>query len=85
MGWRSAILHHRQIRRIDTSSRSGKLEGARIGAEFIAGKINELLREWGEGDSGYGSEEIQRDDVGTRRLGLGMRNQFDPLTMSDEE
>ncbi|KUJ21073.1 uncharacterized protein LY89DRAFT_704999 [Mollisia scopiformis] len=55
---------------------AGNLEGARLGAEFIAGKIAEISSAWRDGDdSNTGSgEEI---DMG--RLGLGRSNQFELL------
>ncbi|PVH86963.1 hypothetical protein DL98DRAFT_480932, partial [Cadophora sp. DSE1049] len=60
------------------------LEGARLGAEFIAGKIASLI-------SGFDrnvAEEVG-EDVDIRRLGLGRQNQFDVLdldgTESDED
>lgn len=53
---------------------AGNLEGARQGAERIAWKIGEMLRQQaGRRDSGYGSEV---DEVDMRRLGLGLNNQF---------
>jgi hypothetical protein len=54
---------------------AGNLEGARVGAEFISGRVDELIRNWDERDSStsrYGSEESHEDAVDLRRLGLGM-------------
>jgi len=66
---------------------AGNLEGARQGAERIAWKVGELLKErkrsFYEADSGYGSEE--HVEVDSRRLGLGFENQFEVLGLSDEE
>ena len=60
------------------------LEGARLGAEFIAGKIASLI-------SGFDrdvAEDVSKE-VDMRRLGLGRQNQFEVLeldeTDSDEE
>lgn len=75
---------------------AGNLEGARMGAERVAWKVGELLREWKsvesvvvvdgmgkeEGDSGNGSTE-EEGAVDSRRLGLGMENQF--ATLGNEE
>ncbi|KAG4444077.1 hypothetical protein IFR05_000430 [Cadophora sp. M221] len=60
------------------------LEGARLGAEFISGKIASLI-------SGLDRNVIAElsEEVDMRRLGLGRRNQFDVLEMdgidSDED
>ena len=80
---------------------AGNLEGARMGAERVAWKIGELLREWNgrddvfeeEGgdevetrDSGYGSvDSAEVEKVDSPTLGLGVGNQFSVLKMGDEE
>jgi hypothetical protein len=56
----------------DAGPAAGNLEGARVGAEFISGRVDELIRNWDERDSRYGSEESHEDAVNLRRLGLGM-------------
>ncbi|CAL3965080.1 unnamed protein product [Diplocarpon coronariae] len=57
------------------------LEGARLGAEFIAGKIASLMAadEW-DGDVLHKAE-----DVDMRSLGLGRQNQFEILTLDDSD
>lgn len=75
---------------------AGNLEGARQGAERVAWKVGELLRRFkGTGDGE--EEEMEKanrhasqgggggDEVDSRRLGLGMENQFAVLGLSDEE
>jgi hypothetical protein len=62
---------------------AGNLEGARVGAEFVAGKIAEVARKWGEADSSYESEETHGNRV-DMRLGLRVWNQFDALVDSEE-
>ncbi|KAK0124447.1 hypothetical protein ONS95_009402 [Cadophora gregata] len=60
------------------------LEGARLGAEFIAGKIASLISAFDRNVAHEVSE-----DMDMRRLGLGRQNQFDVLGLdgsdSDEE
>lgn len=62
------------------------LDGARQGAERIAGKIAEMFKKERR-DSGYASEASNEDvegEVDMRRLGLGRDNQFDILgTLED--
>jgi hypothetical protein len=65
---------------------AGNLEGARMGAERVAWKVGELLREWYgmEGDGWDSTESEERDaEVDGRRLGLGMDNQFGILEMAE--
>jgi hypothetical protein len=78
---------------------AGNLEGARLGAERVAWKLGELLREWNredsddmeslgkeEGDSGYGSAGSGgEEEVDSRRIGLGMENQFALLEVENQE
>ncbi|KAH7360759.1 hypothetical protein BKA65DRAFT_391319 [Rhexocercosporidium sp. MPI-PUGE-AT-0058] len=52
------------------------LEGTRVGAEFIAGKIASLI----SGLDRNLAEELS-DEVDMRRLGLGRQNQFDVLKL----
>jgi hypothetical protein len=67
----------------------GNWECARIGAEWVSGKIAEVLEEWdldvGQRDSGYDSEEIRKQAVDMRRLGLRVNNQFDLLALGETE
>lgn len=56
------------------------------GAERIAWKIGELLREWkasGDVASGYHSGP-EPEEVDGRRLGLGIENQFEVLGLNEE-
>jgi hypothetical protein len=66
---------------------AGNLEGARQGAERIAWKVGELLKKWDGVDQnledGYGREE--EEEVDSRRLGLGLENQFGVLGLSEVE
>lgn len=58
---------------------AGNLEGARVGAEFIAGKVAELAEGWRR-DEGYETATADgEEEVDMRRLGLGRGNQFDVL------
>ncbi|POS85971.1 hypothetical protein EPUL_002723, partial [Erysiphe pulchra] len=64
---------------------AGNLEGARIGAEFIAGKIAELLPRWKDFESPLidSSEKNSNEiTVDLRRLGLGQANQFEILSQT---
>jgi hypothetical protein len=61
---------------------AGNLEGARQGAERIAWKVSEIMRESDEEKSSDGSmeeEEWRGDGVDCRRLGMGFENQFSIL------
>ena len=65
---------------------AGNLEGARQGAERIAWKISELVRNNREVYSGAidgQGEEQDQDEVDCRRLGLGFENQFGILDIND--
>ncbi|KAG0652152.1 hypothetical protein D0Z07_1301 [Hyphodiscus hymeniophilus] len=74
---------------------AGNLEGARMGAERIAWKVGELLRDWDKlspglditenADSGYGSTGSGEEEVDSRRMGLGIENQFAVLGREDDE
>ncbi|KAG9239227.1 hypothetical protein BJ875DRAFT_220118 [Amylocarpus encephaloides] len=60
------------------------LEGARQGAERIAGKLAEIFSE-DRPDSGYGSQSgDQKSEVDMGRLGLGRDNQFDILASTSD-
>ncbi|CCU80437.1 FAD binding domain-containing protein [Blumeria hordei DH14] len=63
---------------------AGNLEGARLGAEFIAGKIADLLPLWKvrNEDHDYSAKLFGDHDVDMTRLGLGQANQFDILGKS---
>ncbi|KAL5326710.1 hypothetical protein ACEPPN_004399 [Leptodophora sp. 'Broadleaf-Isolate-01'] len=56
------------------------LEGARLGAEFIAGKIASLISSF---DKGF--DRVFAEEVDMRRLGLGRQNQFDVLEMNETD
>ncbi|KAH8589972.1 hypothetical protein B0O99DRAFT_692000 [Bisporella sp. PMI_857] len=64
---------------------AGNLEGARQGSERIAWKVGELLNEWEGNGSGYRSESSRdkdrKEEIDTRRVGLGMENQFGILAV----
>lgn len=55
------------------------LEGARLGAEFIAGKIASLV---GGFDRDF--DEDVNEEVDMRRLGLGRQNQFEALELDGD-
>ncbi|KAL2074720.1 hypothetical protein VTL71DRAFT_8499 [Oculimacula yallundae] len=56
------------------------LEGARLGAEFIAGKIASLMAGLNRDLEEYMSEEVDM-----RRLGLGRQNQFEVLELDERD
>lgn len=58
------------------------LEGARLGAEFIAGKIASLISGDRLGTSNSSVDDVEEVDM--RRLGLGRQNQFEVLEVDDE-
>ncbi|KAI1002813.1 hypothetical protein K3495_g5387 [Podosphaera aphanis] len=60
---------------------AGNLEGARVGAEFIAGKIAELVSLWTKKAENFEpSIDHLKNGVDMRTLGLGHTNQFDILS-----
>ncbi|KHJ36274.1 putative fad binding domain protein [Erysiphe necator] len=64
---------------------AGNLEGARVGAEFIAGKVADLLPRWKDTEppaSSWNENLAKGISVDLRRLGLGQANQFEILTQS---
>ncbi|CAG8980380.1 hypothetical protein HYALB_00003944 [Hymenoscyphus albidus] len=60
------------------------LDGARQGAERIAGKIAEIFGRRRR-DSGYASEAADGERVDMRRLGLGRDNQFEVLAALEDD
>lgn len=58
------------------------LEGARVGAEFIAGKISRLVSAWRDSHESFGEDLAGEMNMG--RLGLGRQNQFDLLTLDED-
>jgi hypothetical protein len=63
---------------------AANLEGARTGAERVAGKLAELFEKTSS-DGGYSNDPYsEKVEVDMRRLGLGLGSQFDVLASCDD-